>query len=101
MLLRTIATLAFGYAGETGVLEARIGFIFGMGGWFCILKEIFMSEAGGVAGECSQAFKEAFKRGDVGGQLCTTCTCASTGCKCTSSPPPTGMVIGPSQSHCR
>ena len=44
---------------------------------------------------------EAFKRGDVGGQLCTTCTCASTGCKCTSSPPPTGMLIGPSQSHCR
>ena len=47
VLLRTIATLAFGYAGETGVLEARIGFIFGMGDWFCILKEICMCEAGG------------------------------------------------------
>ena len=33
----------------------------GMGGWFYILKAIFMSEAGGVAGECSQAFKEAFR----------------------------------------
>ena len=33
VLLGTIATVAFGYAGETGVLEARIGFIFGMGGW--------------------------------------------------------------------
>ena len=55
LLLGTIATLAFGYAGETGVLEAWIGFSFGMGSWFCILKEIFMSEAGGVAGECSQA----------------------------------------------
>ena len=54
VLLRTIATLAFGYAGETGVLEARIGFIFGMGGWFCILKEICMGEASGVAGEGSQ-----------------------------------------------
>ena len=62
VLLRTIATLAFGYAGETGVLEARIGFIFGMGDWFCILKEICMCEAGGVAGECSQAFKEASAR---------------------------------------
>ena len=29
-----------------------------MGGWFYILKEIVMSEAGGLAGECSQAFKE-------------------------------------------
>ena len=89
--------MAFGYTRETSVLEARIGFIFGMGDWFCILKETFMSEAGGVAGECSQAFKEAFKRGDVGGQLCTTCTCASTWCKCTSSPLSTGMWIGPSQ----
>ena len=26
---------------------------FGMLGWFYILKEIFMGEAGGVAGECS------------------------------------------------
>ena len=30
--LGTIALLAFGYAGETGVLEALIGFIFGMSG---------------------------------------------------------------------
>ena len=55
MLLGTIAKLAFGYAGDTGGLEAWIGFSLGMGSWFCILKEIFMSEAGGVAGECSQA----------------------------------------------
>merc|ERR1712204_159341 len=46
LLLGTCAMLAFGYAGETGVLEAWIGF--------------FMGEAGGVAGECSQAVKEAF-----------------------------------------
>ena len=55
--------LVLGYAGKTVALEAWIGFIIGMGGWFHILKEIFMSEAGGVAGECSQAFKEAFKQG--------------------------------------
>ena len=30
-----------------------------MDGWFYILKEIVMSKAGVVAGECSQAFKEA------------------------------------------
>ena len=62
MLLGTIAKLAFGYAGETGVLGAWMGFSFGMGSWFYMLKEIVMSEAGGVAGECSQAFKEAFKQ---------------------------------------
>jgi len=60
LLLGTCAMLAFGYAGETGALEAWIGFILGMCGWFYILKEIFMGEAGGVAGECSQAVKEAF-----------------------------------------
>jgi len=60
LLLGTVAMLAFGYMGETGALEAWIGFIFGMFGWFYILKEIFTGEAGGVAGECSQAVKEAF-----------------------------------------
>ena len=61
--------MAFGYAVETGVLEARIGFIFGMGEWLCILKEILMNEAGGAAGKGSQRFKEAFLQGDVSGQL--------------------------------
>ena len=55
--------MAFGYAGKTVALEAWIGFIIGMGGWFHILKETFTSEAGDVAGECSEAFKEAFKQG--------------------------------------
>merc|ERR1712154_450973 len=53
LLLGTVAMLAFGYMGETG-------FVFGLLGWFYILKEIFMGEAGGVAGECSQAVKESF-----------------------------------------
>merc|ERR1712157_413930 len=56
----TVAMLAFGYMGETGALEAWIGFIFGLFGWFYILKEIFTGEAGGVAGECSQAVKESY-----------------------------------------
>ena len=42
LLLGAIAKLAFGYAGETGVLEAWISFSFGMGSWFCILKEFLM-----------------------------------------------------------
>ena len=32
LLLRTIALLTFGYAGETWVLEAGLGFIVGMSG---------------------------------------------------------------------
>ena len=51
--------LAFGYDGKTVALEAWIGFIIGMGAWFHILKDIFMREAGGVAGECSQAQVQA------------------------------------------
>ena len=34
----TIARLAFGYAGDTAVLEAWIGPIFGMSGWFYIQR---------------------------------------------------------------
>ena len=41
---------------------------------------------------CSQAL-EAFKQGDDSRQLCTTCPCASTWCKCTSSPLSTGLEI--------
>ena len=52
--------LAFGYAGETGLLEAWIGFFFGMCGWGYILFEIFKGEAGGVSGECSAAVKDSF-----------------------------------------
>ena len=61
LLLRTIALLTFGYAGETGVLEALIDLMFGMGGCFYTIKEIFLREAGNVTGEFSQAFKEDFK----------------------------------------
>ena len=35
-------SLAFGYLGETGALEAWFGFILGMLGWFYVLKEIFV-----------------------------------------------------------
>ena len=54
-VLRVVALLAFGQAGETDVLEAWIDSIFVMGGWFYSLKEIFRSEAGGAAGERSSS----------------------------------------------
>ena len=33
LFLGTVVMLAFGYAGETGLLEAWVGFFFGMVGW--------------------------------------------------------------------
>jgi len=60
LFLGTVVMLAFGYAGETGLLEAWIGFFFGMCGWGYILFEIFKGEAGGASGECSAAVKDAF-----------------------------------------
>merc|ERR1712029_1051535 len=60
LLLGTCAMLAFGYAGETGAMEAWMGYIFGLAGRAYILYEIFLGEAGGVAGNCSEAVKDAF-----------------------------------------
>merc|ERR1712118_522135 len=50
LLLGTVAMLAFGYAGEAGFLPPMMGFVCGMCGWGFILFEIFMGEAGSVAG---------------------------------------------------
>ena len=62
--------------------------------WFYLLKAIFRSRAGGVAGVCSQAFMKAFRR-----QLRTTYPCASTCCMRTSSPVSTSMWTGPTSSR--
>ena len=85
--------LAFGYDGKTVALEAWIGFIIGMGAWFHILKEIFMTKpavwpasaprlgvqagctslrdlpgvAGGVAGNLSEAVKTILLSSGMGG----------------------------------
>merc|ERR1712057_51150 len=40
--------LAFGYAGESGFINAWLGFMLGMAGWGFILFEIFGGEAGSV-----------------------------------------------------
>jgi bacteriorhodopsin len=49
LLIGTVVMLAAGYAGEAGFVNAWIGFVVGMAGWFFILFEIFMGEAGKVA----------------------------------------------------
>merc|ERR1712118_393934 len=50
LLIGTVVMLAAGYIGEAGFINAWIGFIVGMCGWAFILFEIFMGEAGSVAG---------------------------------------------------
>merc|ERR1719152_805962 len=61
LLLGTVVMISFGYAGEEKWIAPLIGFVGGMCGWFFILFEIFMGEAGGTAGECSPAVAGSFK----------------------------------------
>merc|ERR1712232_1514482 len=49
LLVGTVVMLAFGYMGEAGFVNAWAGFVVGLAGWFFILFEIFMGEAGKVA----------------------------------------------------
>merc|ERR1711957_18949 len=60
LLVGTVIMLAFGYAGETGVMPAIVGFVIGMCGWAFIIYEIFAGEAGGTLGECSEAVASNF-----------------------------------------
>merc|ERR1712100_286250 len=60
LLLGTVAMLAFGYAGEAGMINAWVGFALGMAGWGFILFEIFMGPAGKAAGEVSQYVQASF-----------------------------------------
>merc|ERR1719377_327801 len=64
LLLGTVAMLAFGYAGEAHAIDATVGFVFGLSGWGFILYEIFMGEAGKVAGggdKVNKFVQESFK----------------------------------------
>merc|ERR1712078_823579 len=57
----TVIMLLFGYLGEALVINPWVGFMVGMAGWGFILFEIFMGEAGNVAGkELSPAVSSAF-----------------------------------------
>jgi len=60
LLVGTVAMLAFGYAGESGAINAWIGFLLGMCGWAFILFEIFAGESATASGEASDAVKASF-----------------------------------------
>ena len=45
LLGASLVMLVFGFMGEAGILNATIGFFFGMAGWVYILYEIFFGEA--------------------------------------------------------
>merc|ERR1712046_8867 len=61
LLFGTVAMLAFGYAGEAGVVNPWMGSFCGLAGWGYILFEIFLGEAGKVkAGSSNQYVQEAF-----------------------------------------
>jgi len=49
LMIGTVCMLAFGYLGESGNMNAWLGFILGMCGWFFILFEVFFGEAGQAA----------------------------------------------------
>merc|ERR1719217_1658342 len=49
LLIGTVVMLAAGYSGEAKFVNAWAGFIVGMLGWFFILYEIFLGEAGELA----------------------------------------------------
>ena len=46
VLIGTVVMLVGGYLGEAGYINATLGFVIGMAGWFYILYEIFSGEAG-------------------------------------------------------
>ena len=45
LLGASLVMLIFGFLGEAGLINATVGFIFGMAGWIYILYEIFNGEA--------------------------------------------------------
>ena len=49
LLIGTLIMLVGGYLGEAGYINALLGFIIGMAGWFYILYEVFSGEAGKLA----------------------------------------------------
>jgi len=61
LLVGTVLMLLFGYMGEAMIVDAKVGFVVGMYGWFFILYEVFAGEASQVAGkDVSEAVKSAF-----------------------------------------
>jgi len=62
LLLGTVAMLGFGYAGEVGLMDARIAFVPAMAAWGYIIWEIFKGEASQInAGLANVHVQKAFK----------------------------------------
>jgi bacteriorhodopsin len=61
LLIGTLVMLIPGYMAEAGYLNITVGFVIGMAGWFYILYEIFLGEAGKAAeASASAAVKYAY-----------------------------------------
>ena len=60
LVLFTVHMLAFGSAGETGQVNASIGFAIGMCGRALVLFDNFVGEAGGYSNGCTEAVKTSF-----------------------------------------
>merc|ERR1712025_346066 len=60
LLVGTVLMLAFGYSGETGAINAWIGFILGLCGWAFILFEVFAGGSAQASG--SKNVSEAVKQ---------------------------------------
>jgi bacteriorhodopsin len=61
LLVGTVVMLAFGYAGEAGIMNAMAGFVIGMIGWGAILLEIFVgSDVGSELKNASEAVQSSF-----------------------------------------
>ena len=51
LLVGSLIMIIGGYLGETGIINATLGFVIGMAGWIFILYEIFAGEASKVSAE--------------------------------------------------
>ncbi len=61
LLIGTLVMLIPGYLGEAGYMDLTLGFVIGMIGWFYILYEVFLGEAGKAAeANASDAVKYAY-----------------------------------------
>ena len=60
LLAGSLVMLLGGYFGETGVLDATVGFVVGMAGWIYIIYEIWFGDAKKAAGEASEGVQFAF-----------------------------------------
>merc|ERR1712217_445011 len=62
LLIGTVLMLAFGYAGESGAINAWAGFALGLAGWGFILFEVFAGESAAAAGtsNVSAAVKQSY-----------------------------------------